>query len=51
MRNNTKIDPSEMRVDDLEWMQLVYDGGTVSAVILAIRNLRVSQSAGHTFIS
>ena len=27
MRNSTKIDPSEMRVDDVEWMQLAYDGG------------------------
>jgi len=26
MRNSTKIDLSEMRVDDVEWMQLAYEG-------------------------
>jgi len=53
MRNSTKIDPSEMRVDDVEWMQLAYDGGggAVSTLIRTIMNLRVSLSAGKTFIS
>jgi hypothetical protein len=48
MRNNTKSDPGEMWVDDVEWMKLA--GGTVSALINTIMNLRVSQSAGNTFI-
>jgi len=49
--NNTKIDPNEMRVDDVEWMQLAYErGGAVSALIHTIMNLRVSMSAGKTFI-
>jgi hypothetical protein len=51
MRENTKIDPSEMRVDDVKWMQLAYDGGTVSALTHTIMNLRVSLSAGKTSIS
>ena len=50
MRNSTEIDPSEMRVGDVEWMQLAYDEGTVSALIRKIMNLRVSLSAGKTFI-
>ena len=50
MRNSTEIDPSEMRVGDVEWMQLAYDEGTVSALIRMKMNLRVSLSAGKTFI-
>jgi hypothetical protein len=38
MRNNTKRDPGEMRVDGVEWMKLA--GGTVSALIDTIMNLR-----------
>ena len=51
MRNNTKIEPSEMRVDDVEWMQLAYDGETVSALTHTIMKLRVSLSAGKTSVS
>lgn len=44
------MDPSEIRVDDVEWMQLAYDG-TVSAPLHTIMNLWVSLSAGKAFIS
>jgi hypothetical protein len=39
MRSNTETDRSEMRVDDVEWIKLAYDGRTVSAVTHTIMNL------------
>jgi hypothetical protein len=51
MRNNTKIEPSQMRVADVEWMQLAYDRGTVSGLTHTIMKLRVSLGAGKTFVS